>query len=138
MTDSLEVTDALPEQPTETAAAEETAAVTAEIPEDEAYSLSEADVEALAEGFLQLQQEMPELADIGDVPETVLRTAAREHLPLLDAFLRYRFREQRAVIAEQQRQQRTGEQTAGSLYTGGGQTHPETDAFMRAFQKALN
>jgi hypothetical protein len=93
--------------------------------------------ECLADGFLQLCEEVPDLKTIEDVPETVLQMAVDEKIPLLDAYLRYRWREECAVLAEQQRQQRTGEQSAGSLYTGDGGIAPASDAFSRAFKQAL-
>ncbi len=95
-------------------------------------------IDALADGFLLLRQEVPEVDSVADVPEAVFEMAATERLPLLDAFLRYRWREQRAILEERARQRRTGEQAAGSLYTGSGRRHLEADAFARAFEQALH
>ena len=114
--------------------------VTAEdiaLPEPPADALSDETVESLADGFLQLCEEVPGMDTIADVPETVLQMAVEQNLPLLDAYLRYRWREECAVLAETQRQQRTGEQSAGSLYTGNGGAAPASDAFARAFEQAL-
>ncbi|MBQ6706528.1 MAG: hypothetical protein IJN07_03340 [Clostridia bacterium] len=93
--------------------------------------------EDLQEEFEQLKQEVPELKALNDLPEAVLREASEQKLPLLDAYLRYRWREQQAVEAERERQKRTGEQTAGSLYTGSTRQNPASDAFSRAFEQAL-
>lgn len=93
--------------------------------------------EDLQEEFEQLKQEVPELKALNDLPEAVLREASEQKLPLLDAYLRYRWREQQAVAAERERQKRTGEQTAGSLYTGSTRRNPASDAFSRAFEQAL-
>lgn len=93
--------------------------------------------EDLQEEFEQLKQEVPELKALNDLPEAVLREASEQKLPLLDAYLRYRWREQQAVAAERERQKRTGEQTAGSLYTGSTRQNPASDAFSRAFEQAL-
>lgn len=93
--------------------------------------------EDLQEEFEQLKQEVPELKALNDLPEAVLREASEQKLPLLDAYLRYRWREQQAVAAERERQKRTGEQTAGSLYTGFTRQNPASDAFSRAFEQAL-
>ncbi len=98
---------------------------------------SEEVTEQLADGFLQLCEEVPDLKTISDVPETVLQMAVDEKIPLLDAYLRYRWREECAVLAERQRQERTKEQSAGSLYTGDGGAAPASNAFSRAFQQAL-
>ncbi len=99
--------------------------------------MTEQTADALADGFLQLQQEMPELQSVTDLPEAVLKAAAEENIPLLDAFLRHRFREERAVLAEQQRQQRAAQAAAGSLSGGGRKAKPVSDAFARSFEQAL-
>jgi hypothetical protein len=116
---------------------EEEVTVPEEATQTEEEILSEETAERLADGFLQLREEVPGLSTIEDVPETVLQMAVDENLPLLDAYLRYRWREECAVLAERQRQQRTGEQSAGSLYTGDGGAAPVSNAFSRAFEKAL-
>ncbi len=95
------------------------------------------EAEPSAEEFQRLKQEVPELDSVNDLPETVLREASEQNLPLLDAYLRYRWREQRAVAEERARQKRTGEQTAGSLYTGATRHNPASDAFAHAFEQAL-
>ncbi len=101
-------------------------------------TLSEEAVEALADGFLALQQEIPTLQSIEQVPETVLETAVKENIPLFDAYLRYRWREQQAIAAEQARRERTAACSAGSLQTGALRAAPVSDAFARAFEKALS
>ena len=99
--------------------------------------LTEQTADALADSFLQLQQEMPELQSVTDLPEEVLQAAAEENIPLLDALLRHRFREERAVLAEQARQDRAAQAAAGSLRGGGTQAKPVSDAFARSFEQAL-
>jgi len=94
-------------------------------------------VEALADGFLQLQQEVPELESVADLPEAVLQSATEEGIPLTYAYLRHRHREERAVLAEKERQQRAAEAAAGSLHGGGKQAAPASDAFARSFEQAL-
>jgi hypothetical protein len=108
-----------------------------EIVVSETPQFEEETVEALADGFLQLQQEMPELESLADLPEAVLQAAAEEHIPLLDAFLRHRFREERAVRLERERQQRAAEAAAGSLQGGGNGADPASAAFARSFEQAL-
>ncbi len=103
----------------------------------ETMPLADETAEALADGFLQLQQEIPELESVADLPEAVLKAAAEENMPLLDAYLRHRFREERAVLAERERQQRAAEAAAGSLQGGGRGTAPASAAFARSFEQAL-
>ena len=90
-----------------------------------------------SEEFAALQREIPEITAMDALPEAVTKEAKEQGLTLLDAYLRYRLREERAVQAEKQRQKRTGEQSAGSLYTGNAPTHPESDAFARSFASAI-
>ena len=99
--------------------------------------LAEQTADALADGFLQLQREVPELESVADLPEAVFTAAAEENIPLLDAYLRHRFREERAVQAEALRQQRAAEAAAGSLGGGGKRAKPVSDAFARSFEQAL-
>lgn len=99
--------------------------------------LAEQTADALADGFLQLQREVPELESVADLPEAVFTAAAEENIPLLDAYLRHRFREERAVQAEALRQQRAAEAAAGSLGGGGKHAKPVSDAFARSFEQAL-
>lgn len=108
-----------------------------EVAVSETPQLTDETVEALADSFLALQQEMPELESVADLPEAVLASAAEENIPLLDAYLRYRFREERAVLAERERQQRAAEAAAGSLQGGGNGTAPASAAFARSFEQAL-
>ena len=88
--------------------------------------------------FLRLQQQVPELQGVQQVPKEVFETARCENISLFDAFLRYRYREQQAIAAEQLRQQRTAELSVGSLHTGALRAAPVSDAFARAFEKALS
>ena len=99
--------------------------------------VSEEAVERLADDFLVLQQEVLELGGIGDVPEEVLCAAAEKHIPLLDAYLRHCWQEQRAIREEQARRERVAECSTGSLHTDGKQTSPVAGAFARAFAQAL-
>ncbi len=127
------------EQQTETTVVEEQVSQTgaaAEVSTAESEPITQNDTPAAE--FLQLQQQVPELQGVQQVPKEVYETAHRENISLFDAFLRYRYREQQAIAAEQQRQQRTAELSVGSLHTGGLRATPVSDAFARAFEKALS
>lgn len=113
-------------------------AVTEEVADvAEPAEFSDEAVERLADDFFLLQQEVPELGGVGDVPETVLRDAVEQHIPLLDAYLRHCWREQRAIRAEQERLRRVADCSTGSLHTDGKQVSPVSGAFARAFEQAL-
>ena len=91
----------------------------------------------LAEEFLALTQEFPRLVSPADLPEGVLDTAAREGIPLLDAYLRYRWQEEKKVAAATESRRRAAQCSAGSLSRTAVETPPEQDAFLRAFRSAL-
>lgn len=60
---------------------------------------SDAVTDRLAAGFLELQRAVPQVRSLDDVPQQVLEQAAESGLPLLDAYLRHRNREQQHVTA---------------------------------------
>lgn len=93
--------------------------------------------DVMDEQFAALQQEIPEMESIEQLPAGVREIADGEGVTLLDAYLRYQLREQRAIAAERARQQEAADQSAGSMYTGASCVHPAADAFAHAFEQAL-
>lgn len=93
--------------------------------------------ERLAEEFLTLAEEFPALVHPSDLPREVLDTAAGEGIPLLDAYLRYRWQEEKKVAAATESRRRAAQCSAGSLSRTAAETPPEQDAFLRAFRSAL-
>lgn len=91
----------------------------------------------LAEDFLMLAEEFPQFISPGQLPDEVLDTAAEQGIPLLDAYLRYRWQEEKKVAAAAAQRQQAAQQSAGSLSRGAVGTPPEQDAFLRAFRSAL-
>ena len=91
----------------------------------------------LAEEFLALTQEFPQLVNPGDLPDGVLDTAAQEGIPLMDAYLRYRWQEEKKVAAATESRRHAAQCSAGSLARTAVETPPEQDAFLRAFRSAL-
>lgn len=91
----------------------------------------------LAADFLTLMQEFPHVVSPTDLPNSVLDTAATEGIPLLDAYLRYRWQEEKKVAASVQTRQLAAQRSAGSLSRGAADTPPEQDTFLRAFRSAL-
>lgn len=125
----LTTRDALPEV-TDTP---DTAA--ADIPEETAPIPDATD--RLAADFLLLAEEFPDLQSPAQLPDTVLDMAAEEGIPLLDAYLRHRWQEEKRRLAAEKQQEQAARQSAGSLAAGAAQTPPEQDAFLRAFRRAL-
>ena len=91
----------------------------------------------LAEDFLALAEEFPQIADPAQLPDEVLDMAAEQNISLLDAYLRYRLQEEKRVAAAAEKREQAARQSAGSLSRGAIQTPPEQDAFLRAFRAAL-
>lgn len=111
-----------------------------EVPElpPEAIPVSPLDVtDRLAADFLTLTQEFPQVVSPADLPDCVLNTAAEEGIPLLDAYLRYRWQEEKKVAAAMARRQQASASSTGSLSRGAVETPPEQSAFLRAFRSAL-
>ncbi len=91
----------------------------------------------LAVEFLALAEEFPQLLHPSELPDGVLDTAAREGIPLLDAYLRYRWQEEKKIAAAAQTRRQAAQSSAGSLSRGAVEVPPEQDAFLRAFRSAL-
>ncbi|MBQ8682930.1 MAG: hypothetical protein IJ518_00255 [Clostridia bacterium] len=91
----------------------------------------------LAADFLQLTEEFPALQSPAQLPDAVLDMAAEEAIPLLDAYLRYRWQEEKKVQAATRQAEEAARRSAGSLSAGAQQAPPEQDAFLRAFRRAL-
>ena len=91
----------------------------------------------LATDFIALAEEFPHLVSPTELPDSVLDTAAREGIPLLDAYLRHRWQEEKRVATANATRRRAAVSSAGSLSRGAMETPPEQDAFLRAFRSAL-
>ena len=91
----------------------------------------------LATDFLALTEEFPQIVSPSQLPDGVLEVAAEQGIPLLDAYLRHRWQEEKRVAAASAKRQQAAAQSAGSLSRGAVQTPPEQDAFLRAFRSAL-
>ena len=91
----------------------------------------------LAEDFLRLTEEFPDLQSPSQLPDGVLDTAAEENISLLDAYLRHRWQEEKKVLAAAAKREQAAQRSVGSLSAGSKQVAPAQDAFLRAFRRAL-
>ena len=91
----------------------------------------------LAEEFILLREEFPQLQSPQQLPDAVLDIAVEHSISLYDAYLRFRYEEEKRVRREEERRRQAAGQSAGSLLQGAVDTHPEQDAFLRAFRTAL-
>lgn len=140
---SVEPTEPLPAAPESTAepetapVAQAPAAAEEELPAPPASADSSDITHRLAAEFITMQQEVPGLHAPEDLAAEIWDTAAREGIPLLDAFLRFRWQEEQRVRREKERRRRTAACSSGSLREGGADSHPEQDAFVRSFRRAM-
>ena len=91
----------------------------------------------LAAEFIAMQTEVPGLHAPEDLAPEIFDTAARERIPLMDAFLRHRWQEEQRVRREEERRRRAADCSSGSLREGTAQKPPEEGAFLRSFRRAL-
>lgn len=91
----------------------------------------------LAAEFFTITEEFPQVVSPADLPDSVMEVAAKEGIPLLDAYLRYRWQEEKRIAAATACRQKAAQSSAGSLSRGALETPPEQDAFLRAFRSAL-
>ncbi len=110
---------------------------TAQVPTVPSAPSAQETTARLAQEFLTLMQEFPQLCAPSQLPDSVLDTAAGEGISLLDAYLRYRWQEEKRVAAAQAARCQAAACAVGSLSRGAVETPPEQDAFLRAFRSAL-
>lgn len=92
--------------------------------------------ERMAEQFMELQKEFPELEAFDSLPPSVVDLAAQKDISLLDAYLRHRLKEDRRV-----EQNRTAAATAAKAGIGsqsGGGIQQETDPVIAAMLAGVN
>ena len=85
----------------------------------------------LANEFLELSQEVPEMKDISAVPDKVLEMAVEKGIPLLDAFLRYERSEARKAQELRSKAEASARNSTGSMKGATNAPSPEIDAMMR-------
>ena len=89
----------------------------------------------IAEEFLELKKEFPEIAGIADLPEQVLRMSAEKGVSLLDGYLRYRHRENAKIKAASEAQKTAADSSTGSLNSKAQDADNITDAFLKGIWK---
>ena len=85
----------------------------------------------LAEEFVELKSEFPDLAEFQQVPQTVVDMAVSKGITLIDAYLRYQHAEQKKLTAAKAAQEAAAKASPGSQAAGAGETNnPTIDAMM--------
>lgn len=85
----------------------------------------------LADDFLELKAEFPEIREFGDLPRTVVETAVNRDISLFDAYLRFQHGERRRAAEAEAAREAAKKASAGSLAAGADEdTDPAVDAMM--------
>ena len=73
----------------------------------------------LAEEYAELCREVPNVGEFSTLPEAAVRLAAEQGIPLLDAYLRYEYRERRRVEEERAAAAAAARASTGALHDSG-------------------
>ncbi len=87
----------------------------------------------LADEFIELKTEFPEIAEFKDLPNEVKSEAAKSGKDLLSCYLRYRYSEEKKIKAAQQTANSNSKSTTGS----GGSAEPTEDSAASAVVKGI-
>ncbi len=87
----------------------------------------------LANEFIELKKEFPELTDITSVPEQVKRMAVTGNKDLLSCFLLFKHNEEKAIAAANKTAEDAKKAGTGSGASAGFTTDNAFDAFLRGF-----
>ena len=83
------------------------------------------------DGFFELKEEFPEIKSREDLPESVLENAKLCSRPLLDEYLRYRLKQEKAIKQNKLQEQRARESSVGSQLNKSRGENPETAEFLK-------
>ena len=101
--------------------------------EEEAAAQKEKDdlAKKLADEFLKLREEIPDIAQFQDLPQSVVDMAVKKNLSLMDAYLRYQYIESKKTSAAKAAQESAAKASPGSQAAGAGETtDPTIDAML--------
>lgn len=93
--------------------------------------------ERLAEEYAALKAEVPEAPSLADLPPELWQVAQKEGVPLLDAYLRVLYREQRRVQEAQAQAARSAARSAGSMQEVPQMPDTAGTAFLQALARAV-
>lgn len=92
--------------------------------------------ERLANGFLELSKEFPDdFKAFKDVPKSVVDSAVKNNISLLDAYLRYERRERMKSEAAKAKQAEAAKQSTGSMRSQTENRDPAIEAFLEGFRR---
>lgn len=88
----------------------------------------------LADEFISLQKEFPELKEFKDVPKSVLQMAQKEKISLLDAQLRFNHAENKKIKQAEQSSAAASESSTGSMQSS---ADDATSSILDAMRKGI-
>ena len=84
-----------------------------------------------------LAEAVPDIRSVEDIPEEVFTLAVAQKLPLYDAYLGFRYEEERRQKSEQERQAAAQASSAGSLRDTGETHQPGGQRLCFRFRRAI-
>lgn len=105
--------------------------------QEEERQLSQRLNQKLAEDFYTLCRQMPDIREPEQLPDRVWQAAVQEKIPLMDAYLRFLWQEDRKARLEQSRAAQAAAASSGSLAGTPDTPKSEQNAFIRAFREAV-
>lgn len=87
----------------------------------------------IADGFLELQKEFPEITDISMLPKEVLEQG-KKGKDLTDAYLRYKHQEQKRISAAKQTATENASASAGKMNGEADESDPLLSAFLKGLR----
>ena len=85
----------------------------------------------VAEEFVELKKEFPEIGEIDSVPEQVLRAAYEDGVKLLDGYLRFKHSEEKKIMAAQKSGAAAAQSSTGSQKTAQSAAESVEDALIK-------
>jgi len=86
----------------------------------------------LANDFIELQKEVPEISSVDKVPKAVMKEAVDKNISLLDAYLRHQHKENKNIKAATETQKAAEKSTTGTAQSATNDgTSPEIEAMLQ-------
>ncbi len=92
---------------------------------------------SLSEQFIKLQEEIPEITAVKDIPEAVLSLAEKNQIDLISAFLLHKHREEKRILAAEKLAAEAAKTSTGTARSNETAGDTMIDAFIRGARQKL-
>ena len=92
---------------------------------------------SLSEQFIKLQEEVPEITAVKDIPEAVLSLAEKNQIDLVSAFLLHKHREGKRILAAEKLAAEAAKTSTGTARSNENASDTMIDAFIRGARQKL-